>query len=124
MNSKQLQQVRSKTVDAMELLHQDLAADPELAAGVEIERRKYAIAIAIREAREEAGLTQAQLAEKLGMLQPAIARLESTNYGRVSYTTLAKIADALGLVLEIKLTRPGKRSNIREHQSTSTQFGK
>lgn len=44
-------------------------------------------------ARHEAKLTQAQLAEKAGMKQEAIARIEGG--GNPSYKTLRKIAKAL-----------------------------
>ncbi|MBI2232219.1 MAG: helix-turn-helix transcriptional regulator [Deltaproteobacteria bacterium] len=39
--------------------------------------------------------TQAQLAPRVGMQQPNIARLERGNYDRVSLPTLKKIARAL-----------------------------
>lgn len=43
--------------------------------------------------RKKAGLTQAQLAKRLGVSQQAIARLESLNYKGHSLTTLQKLAD-------------------------------
>jgi len=53
----------------------------------------------IRRLREAAGLSQRELARRLGCQQPAIARLEA---GQVSpnMRTLERIADALGLRLE------------------------
>lgn len=43
--------------------------------------------------RERAGLSQAQLAAKLGTRQGAITRLENPNYGRQSLSVLHKVAD-------------------------------
>lgn len=43
--------------------------------------------------REKAGLSQAELAEQIGTKQGAIARLESTTYGKFSMSTLHKIAE-------------------------------
>lgn len=57
---------------------------------------------AIREAREAAGLTQRELAERIGTQQPAIARLESDG-SSPSIRTLRAIAEALGVDLEIGL---------------------
>lgn len=53
----------------------------------------------VRIRRELAGLTQAQLAERLGSQQPAIARLEAGDTN-VSMRTLERIADALDLEVE------------------------
>jgi len=50
------------------------------------------------------GWTQAELARRVGMQQPNIARLEGGNYDRVSLPTLKKVARALGAEIEIKLS--------------------
>lgn len=50
------------------------------------------VAIQIRLMRESAGLSQAQLAKKLGTRQSAITRLEDPNYGRQSISVLHKVA--------------------------------
>lgn len=58
----------------------------------------------IREARERTGLSQAALAEKIGMHRENMIRVEK---GRTNLTveTMMKIADALGLSLQIVLAR-------------------
>lgn len=60
-------------------------------------------------ARSQAGVTQAELAARIGTTQSAIARLESGK-GRhsPSLSTLKKYADALGCRLELRLVS-GKR---------------
>lgn len=90
----------------MPLLRQAEQADPILAAGVAEARRRFAIGRQILKHRKQARLTQAQLAEIVGTSQPAIARLESADYGRFSYTTIEKIAKALGLELTVSLNDP------------------
>ena len=50
------------------------------------------------------GWTHAELARRVGMQQPNIARLEGRNYDRVSLPTLKKVARALGAEIEIKLS--------------------
>ncbi len=57
-------------------------------------------------ARGAQGLTQAQVAEKIGTTQSAVARMESGS-GRhsPSLATLTKYADALGCKLEVRLVR-------------------
>ena len=68
-------------------------------------------------ARAAQGLTQAQVAEKIGTTQSAVARMES---GRgkhsPSLATLSRYADALGCKLEVRLIRrlrPAKNSTGR-----------
>ena len=58
------------------------------------------------QARQKAGLSQADIAEKMGTKAPAITRLESSlTSGKhsPSISTLKKYAQALGCHLEIKL---------------------
>nr|MBF0222042.1 helix-turn-helix transcriptional regulator [Desulfobulbaceae bacterium] len=58
------------------------------------------------QARQNAGLSQADIAEKMGTKAPAVTRLESSlTSGKhsPSISTLKKYAQALGCHLEIKL---------------------
>ena len=54
----------------------------------------------IQELRKEAGMTQTQLAEKCGMAQPNIARIEAGTYA-TSIDVLSRIAEALGKRIEL-----------------------
>jgi predicted transcriptional regulator len=72
-----------------------------------IEREEMPMFDAILAARKEAGLTQAQVAERMGTKAPAIARLENaliTGSPSPSLATLRKYAAALGKRLEVRLT--------------------
>ncbi len=81
-------------------------ADPKVKAEYErIEREEMPMLDAILKARSESGLTQAQVAERMGTKAPAIARLENSLIsGKHSPTiaTLKKYAKALGKELDIK----------------------
>jgi transcriptional regulator with XRE-family HTH domain len=57
------------------------------------------IAWQVRVNREERGWTQAQLASRIGTHQSAVARAEDYSYGRLSVTTLTKIAKAFRCAL-------------------------
>lgn len=54
-------------------------------------------------AREKAGLTQEELAKRIGTKQPALSRLERGGFSRATVETLRKIADALNTRLVVRL---------------------
>jgi predicted transcriptional regulator len=54
-------------------------------------------------ARKKAKISQLELADKLNLQQPSIARLEKGGYATTSVTKLAKIADTLGYSIKISL---------------------
>jgi transcriptional regulator with XRE-family HTH domain len=62
---------------------------------------EFALAKAVIVVRNRAGLTQAELAEKMGTTQPVVTRMES---GRVqpSLRTLHRLAQATGSRLSIR----------------------
>jgi DNA-binding XRE family transcriptional regulator/predicted RNase H-like HicB family nuclease len=70
---------------------------------------KLATKLYLRWARHEAGLSQAQLAKKVGVTQQAIAKLEHPKSNPM-LDTLERVAAALGAQLEIRLT-PGRPSH-------------
>lgn len=91
--------------------HEELKAialsNPVVRAEYErIEREEMPMFDAILAARKEAGLTQAQVAERMGTKAPAVARLENaliTGTPSPSLATLRKYAAALGKKLEVRL---------------------
>ncbi|MGZ9709857.1 helix-turn-helix domain-containing protein [Glaciimonas sp. GNP009] len=71
-----------------------------------LNREEFAILDEILAARKAAGLTQAQIAERMGTKAPAVARLESalaSGKHSPSLSTLRKYATALGKRLEVHL---------------------
>lgn len=62
--------------------------------------RSVRLAMEIQALREERGLSQRQLAERLGTTQSAVARLEAGHVSP-SLPTLDKVADALGVELVV-----------------------
>jgi len=62
----------------------------------------FKIGVMLKMAREEAGLTQSQLAEKLKTKKTAISRIEN-HAEDIKLSTLEKFVQALGKTLEIKV---------------------
>lgn len=65
---------------------------------------QLSLKLLLRWSRQDAGLTQAQLAERLGLHQPNIARLERPGTA-LSLRTLERAFDALGLGLNVGVDR-------------------
>lgn len=76
--------------------------DPEYVREFEALEQEFALASAVIGARARAGLTQAELAERMGTSQSAVARLESGR-SKPSVATLQKLAEATGSKLKIVL---------------------
>lgn len=72
-----------------------------------IEREEGVLLDILLKARQEAGLTQAQVAERMGTQAPAVARLEralATGKHSPSLTTLRKYAQACGEKLSLQIS--------------------
>jgi transcriptional regulator with XRE-family HTH domain len=67
-------------------------------------QEEFALASAIIDARNGAGLTQEELARRMGTTQPVVARLESGR-GHPSMRTLERLAQATGSRLLIRFER-------------------
>jgi transcriptional regulator with XRE-family HTH domain len=61
------------------------------------------IAMSIRGLREKRKLRQSDLANKSGMKQSAISRVEQAEYSSWSFTTLFRVAEALGARLRVTI---------------------
>ena len=82
-------------------LHQRWMKEPKYRKAFASLDDEFAVAKAVIAARSRAGLTQAELAHKMGTTQPAVARMES---GRIqpSLQTLHRLAQATGSKLMIR----------------------
>ena len=84
--------------------------DPEFVREYEALEEEFALASQIIGARARAGLSQEELARRMGTSQSAIARLESGRF-RPSTRTLERLAAATGSKLRIRLEPDdGKRA--------------
>lgn len=95
------------------LSHKELKARALGREDVKVEYEKldeeFALIDEFLKARSAAGITQAEVAERIGTTQSAIARLESgSGKHSPSLATLRKYAHALGCRLELKLISESK----------------
>lgn len=85
-----------------EILQKEWLKDPKFKKNYDQTRPQYEIVVALIKKRIESGLTQTDLANKIGMKQSSIARIEA-GVGNPQLITLQKIASGLGLRLETSL---------------------
>ncbi len=76
-------------------------SDPEFKKEYDALRPEYAIIQAIIDARQASGMTQKELAEKTGITQADISRLESGS-ANPSLKTLQRLADGMGMKLKLE----------------------
>jgi len=91
-------------------MHKKWMKEPKYRKAYQALEEEFVLASAVIEARSRAGLTQQELARKMGTTQPVVARLESGGT-RPSMRTLERLAKATGSRLLISFQpRDGKRA--------------
>ena len=89
-------------------------SDPRIHQLVEEELRALRVGVELARLRREAGLTQTQLAAKVGMSAPNISRIESSPAQNVTLQTLVKLFGSLGCDVAIV---PRKRRQVGARRS-------
>lgn len=79
---------------------QRLLQDEETNTLYLLEKRVDELQDLLKEMRQRAGLTVSQVAQRMGVTQPAISRLEK-NASRASFLTLQRYAKACGRELQV-----------------------
>jgi transcriptional regulator with XRE-family HTH domain len=94
--------------------------DAEFAEGYERGFQAFKLGVMLKAAREGAGLTQAEVARRLGTHKSAISRMEN-HAEDIRMTTLQRFAEAVGCFLSMEL-RPAAEGRVptavREHQAS------
>jgi ribosome-binding protein aMBF1 (putative translation factor) len=99
MKKNDKQKTTRNALDILDRRHPPSADDLDLRAafGEAIE-----IAEMIHQLREEAGLTQRELAERVGTSASVICRLEDADYEGHSMSLLRRVAEAVGKRVEVR----------------------
>lgn len=99
----------------LEEFEAELLKNPDFHREYEALKPKYEMISRLIERRIRLKLSQAQLAEMVGMRQPAISRLERGDYN-TTVGTLLKVTAALGLELEFS-PRSKMTTRVSENKS-------
>ena len=88
--------------DVQKYIKRRKKTDPEFAEDFDTGYESFRIGAILRQAREEAGLTQEQIAKKLKTQKSAISRMEN-HAEDIRLSTLEKFAEALGKKMEVAI---------------------
>ena len=92
----------------MKWVDEELERDADLAARVDADLTRLRVEQDLIVLREEQGLSQRELARRIGVSQPVIARIEAGTVQNLQLRTLLKIASALDGQVDITI-RPRRR---------------
>ena len=105
-----------RTSDGLSILDKRYVKDdPTKKAALEQERVNAHVARMIKDMRERAGLSQAELADAIDTGQSAISRLEDADYEGHSLRILQRVADALEQKLVVQMTTEDSTGPGRIH---------
>lgn len=104
-----------KTSDALEILRRKYPVQRGSRRAEQMAKyeRDFQVAQDLYELRTKAGLTQEQLAKKVGTSRTVIARLEDADYRGHSVRMLEKIARALNHRVEIRFSPLGRAASTQ-----------
>jgi ribosome-binding protein aMBF1 (putative translation factor) len=100
--SEELMENPTRTSRASAILRKRRGDNPEREVHVQEELAKLRLYQLVARMREESGLSQEDLARRMGTKQSVISRLESGDYNSITITTLIKAAAATGHRLRIE----------------------
>ena len=106
---------QATVVAADEWLNGLIHHSPAFQAQVEGALAAISVAQDVVALRESRGLSQAQLADRLGITQSAIAQLESAQRRNVELRTLVRVAVALGAAVHVSI-RPRRQAERKSRQ--------
>lgn len=100
---------KKTTTDATKILANIAGHDPKRQQAFEEEVANREVAQSIYELRQRAGLSQAELAKRIGTTQSVISRLEDADYEGHSLAMLNRIAAAVERRVEIRFVPRRRR---------------
>jgi ribosome-binding protein aMBF1 (putative translation factor) len=108
---------KKQTTSALEMLRRRVnEGGPDRIAERDQTHREMALGMKIQAIREAQGMTQKDLADKIGTQPSAISRIEDADYDRHSISVLQKVADALDMLLLIDFAPKHPKARPRKGQ--------
>jgi len=108
-----------------DLYLEDQLKDPDFAARFERAGQAWEVAMQLAALRKDSGLSQKELAIRLGTSQQQISRLESPNYEGHSLSMIRRVAEALGATVNVQIEkkRPQRKHAVAEKNAEYLKKG-
>ncbi len=72
----------------------------------------FDVAVMLKNARQEAGLSQSELARRAGVARATVARMETLAKGDMSVSALVRLLEAAGC--DLKIVKPGHVRTVED----------
>ncbi len=93
------------------VLNEHVGGDKKRELSIEVEKAKLSISEKLVEVREKMGLTQVELAKKMGVSQQLVSRIENSS-DNLTLETLVKFFLILGMTLKVEIEKRKGRQRI------------
>ena len=107
------------TTSTVAAINRRAKGDREFAAAVEAELQAMRIEQELVALRNASGMSQRQLAAKLGVTQPVISKLEAGKSRNIGLQTLVRAVKALNGRIEVSITTAGRRGPTRGRRTAT-----
>jgi transcriptional regulator with XRE-family HTH domain len=97
--------------------------DPDFAERFQKAGEAWDVAIQLAALRKASGMSQKELAQRVGTTQQQISRLESPSYESHSLSMLRRVAEVLGAKVYVEIQR-NKRPRQAAVAESKTRYGK
>lgn len=98
--------------------------EPDFAARFKEAGEAWDVALQLAALRKESGLSQKELARRVGTSQQQISRLESPSYEGHSLSMLRRVAEVLGATLHVEIHRKRRRKQLGVAERKSKYGGR
>jgi ribosome-binding protein aMBF1 (putative translation factor) len=98
------------------LVRDSVLADPEVKAEYDALENEFNVARVVIALRTQSGLSQRELAERIGIKQPQLARIESGKQ-LPKLETLALLADGAGYTIEVNFVPKTRKKRSQKIES-------
>lgn len=110
---------QKRTRDAVDILDRKYGGDHEWGKMVAEEELNIRVSQLAYDLRTQAGITQGELAKRVGVTQPMISAIENADYKGSALEMLWRICRELGIHLEIGVTTQTTRTNPHSTQAAA-----